>query len=68
MRHILLIGLLFLAGCENIVGPFQNFRKPQRVDDPLLTIDEQQRRGRDRSALPEDAATLAPRTSVGVPH
>jgi len=63
MRRILAIGLLLLVGCENIIGPFQH-RKPERIDDPLLTIDEQQRRGRDRSALPEQSVTVAPKTGL----
>ncbi len=66
MHRFLLVGLLFLAGCQNLVGPFAA-RKPERVDDPLLTIAEQQRRGRDRTALPDDSANLAPRTQVATP-
>lgn len=61
MHRLLLLGILFLAGCQNVVGPFQH-RDPQRVDDPILTINEQQRRGRDRIALPEDRTGLAPFT------
>jgi hypothetical protein len=59
MRHILLLGILLLAGCQNTVGPFAA-RQPQRVDDPLLSINEQQRRGRDRLALPEEDGKVAP--------
>ena len=62
MRRLYLVGFLFLAGCQNVVGPFEH-RKPERVDDPLLSISEQQRRGRDRLALPDDTG-LAPRTGV----
>jgi len=29
------------------------YRRPLRVDDPNLTIEEQQKRGRDRLALPD---------------
>jgi hypothetical protein len=61
MKRLLLGGVLVLAGCQNIVGPFQP-RGPYRVDDPFLPISEQQRRGRDRYALPEDSPTLAPPT------
>jgi hypothetical protein len=53
MRRAILLGCLFLGGCQNLIGPFQH-REPQRVDDPLLSIPEQQRRGRDQLALPED--------------
>jgi hypothetical protein len=68
MRRIIAISVLFLAGCQSIIGPFQH-RKPERVDDPLLPISEQQRRGRDRLALPEDSPTIAPRSGVeGTPR
>jgi hypothetical protein len=59
MKRLLLGGVLVLAGCQNIVGPFQP-RDPHRVDDPRLPIAEQQRLGRDRYALPEDSPKLAP--------
>ena len=65
MRKLYLVGFLFLAGCQNVVGPFEH-RKPERVDDPLLSISEQQRRGRDQLALPE-ASVLVPRTGVDAP-
>lgn len=61
MRRVFLLGALLLTGCQNVIGPFQS-RAPQRVDDPLLSIGEQQRRGRDRLALPEDQTGLAPKT------
>jgi len=64
MRRLYLVSLLFLAGCQNVMGPFE--RKPERVDDPLFSITEQQRRGRDRLALPE-ASVLAPPTGVDAP-
>ncbi len=65
MHRLYLVGFLFLAGCQSVVGPFEH-RKPERVDDPLLSINEQQRRGRDRLALPDESA-LAPRTGVQLP-
>jgi hypothetical protein len=63
MRRLLLLGILLLAGCHNVIGPFQP-RKPERVDDPLLTINEQQRRGRDRLALPVESPAVAPNSGV----
>lgn len=63
MYRLLLIGLLLLTGCQNIMGPFQS-RRPERVDDPLLTINEQKRRARDRLALPDEAVTVAPPTGT----
>jgi hypothetical protein len=61
MRRLFLTCVLVAAGCQNVVGPFQH-RDPQRVDDPLLTIGEQERRGRDRLALPEQSPAVAPPT------
>jgi hypothetical protein len=66
MRRLFLTGLLALAGCQNVVGPFAH-REPQRVDDPLLSINEQKSRGRDRLALPEDNPALAPRLYIDRP-
>lgn len=59
--HIILLSVLFLAGCQNTIGPFKS-RTPERVDDPLVSIKEQQRRGRDRLALWDDATGLSPKT------
>ena len=66
MRRVLQLGILLLAGCQTTVGPFAP-RQPQRVDDPLLSISEQQQRGRDRLALPEDDRNVAPRTYMDRP-
>jgi hypothetical protein len=66
MRRLFIVSILLFAGCQSITGPFEH-RKPERVDDPLLSITEQQRRGRDRLALPEEAATVTPRTGVQPP-
>ena len=59
MCRLLLLGAVLLAGCQNLKGPLQP-RQPGRVDDPLLTINEQQRLGRDRLALPVDSTAVAP--------
>ena len=64
MKRIVLAALVLVAGCQNLVGPFRS-RPPERVDDPLYTIAEQQRRGRARLALPDDQTTLAPKTYAG---
>jgi hypothetical protein len=60
MRKVLAIGLLVLAGCQNLVGPLEH-RQPLRVDDPRFPVEEQERRSRDRLALPDAADRLAPR-------
>jgi hypothetical protein len=61
-----LFGLLLLAGCQNVYGPFQS-RPPMRVDDPHYSIPEQEMRGRDRLALPDDFSGLAPRSGAAIP-
>jgi hypothetical protein len=66
MSRLFLIGLVCLAGCRGVVGPFQQ-REPERVDDPRISIREQQARGRDRLALPDDANSLAPKTGINPP-
>ena len=60
MGKMLAVGLVLLAGCQNIVGPLEH-RQPVRVDDPRLPVEEQERRSRDRLALPDAAEHLAPR-------
>ena len=64
MHRISLLCLLFLAGCGSVSTPFE--RRPEKVDDPLLTIGEQQRKGRERIGLPDDSNSVGPRTGAGV--
>lgn len=66
MRRFICIALLLslAAGCKNVTGPFANRRNPAKVDDPLLPIDEQQKRGRETLSLPEDSRTIAPNAGV----
>lgn len=70
MRRILLVGFLFmgagLAGCQGVEGPFARARSDYRIDDPRRTIDEQEKIGRDRLALPE-RSDVAPRTFAEEP-
>jgi hypothetical protein len=67
MHRLCLLGILLLAGCQGLVGPRQRRDNPQPVSDPSLTMDEQQRRARDRLALPEPSVDLAPRTYTDLP-
>ena len=60
-RHLAWMTALLVAGCGSINGPFAA-RKPLRVDDPHVTIYEQQQRGRDRLALPEESKLVAPQS------
>jgi hypothetical protein len=56
MRRIILVGVVVLAGCADIVGPFKRAQqRPEKVDNPCLTIPEQEKKGRERLALPESA-------------
>jgi hypothetical protein len=63
MRRLLTLGVLLLAGCQGVVGPFQA-REPQRVDDPRYSIPEQERRARAQLPLPQESRTIAPPISV----
>ena len=58
--------LLCVAGCQSIIGPFQR-RTPERVDDPSLTIPQQEVRGRSRLPLWNDRTDLAPKTYADRP-
>jgi len=66
MRRFFLLASLLLLGCGNVTGPFAR-REPERVDDPRLSIPEQERRGRDRLAYPEAPPSVAPRTYGEIP-
>lgn len=61
MRRTLLILLAAAAGagCRNIAGPLEARNKP-RADAPGYTIEEQERRARDKYAIPEDDRRVAP--------
>jgi hypothetical protein len=59
MRRLFMLGILCLAGCQGVAGPFTP-REPQRVDDPRYSVPEQQRRARDRLPLPQESLTIAP--------
>ena len=66
MYRLIVAGALLLAGCQNVIGPFQH-RTPQRADDPLLPTYEQERRGRDRLPLPDKSRNVAPPSGVQLP-
>lgn len=63
MRRAVLMGiLLVVAGCQNTRSPVDN-RLMNAADpgiDPLLTIDEQQSRGRSRYSYPDENRFIAP--------
>lgn len=66
MHRNLLVAVLFLAGCQGVVGPIQRRFSPERIDDPCRSIDEQEKKGRERLALPE-RGDVAPRTFAEEP-
>jgi hypothetical protein len=68
MRQILLAVLLVLVGCQGVQGPRTHRCNPEVVDDPRVSIAEQQARGRDRLALPEPSNDVAPRTYAEFPE
>jgi hypothetical protein len=59
MRLTFLLILLLAAGCENLRGPLAP-RSPTRIDDPSLSIAEQQVLGRDRIGAPDNSWVLPP--------
>jgi hypothetical protein len=67
MHRIGLLGLLLLAGCQGLVGPRQRALQPERIDDPRLTIPEQEARGRDRLGTPQASWEAGPRTYAEQP-
>ena len=66
MRKLFCVGcLVLLVGCQNVAGPFR--RGPaERVDQPWLSIEEQQVRGRDKLALPVENNGL-PSSGANIP-
>jgi hypothetical protein len=64
MRRLLVLGLLFLAGCQNTIGPLAN-RQRDKADNPYYNIEDQKRRGRDRYPLAEDSPLVGPNTGTG---
>jgi hypothetical protein len=64
MHRNLFAGLVLLAGCQGTVGPAQRACQTDRIDNPCLTVPEQQQRFRDRLALPLESPALGPRTDA----
>jgi hypothetical protein len=66
MRQLWILGAFCLIGCQNVIGPLE-YRKPVRVDDPRLPIEEQQKLGRDRLSLPDNSPAVGPPSGQPVP-
>ena len=67
MRQFFLLGVLLLVGCQGVEGPRFHRDNPVQIDDPRLTIEEQQRRSRDRIALPDSSPNVGPPTYLESP-
>jgi hypothetical protein len=65
MRWTLFAGLVLLAGCQGVVGPARRACLDEKIDNPCLSIEEQQQRARDRLALPLDSPIVGPPTNAG---
>lgn len=67
LSYIFLLGVLCLTGCQNYSGPLKP-RSPARVDDPRLSIGEQQKLGRERLGVMEQSPTVLPQSGGGLPN
>lgn len=63
---LLLIVIAGVTGCRNIAGPLEA-RNKSRADLPGYSIEEQERRGRDRLATFEDDPRIGPNTYISRP-
>jgi hypothetical protein len=66
MRRSVLLLAFLTVGCHNVINPFEH-RTPARVDDPCLSIGEQEREGRARLALPQESREVGPNSGVEIP-
>ena len=66
MRRVTLLVALLAAGCHNVIGPFEH-RPVERVDDPRLSIPEQEREARSRLPLPIESPRVAPPSGIEGP-
>jgi hypothetical protein len=68
MRKLIVLGTVLLTGCVGVVGPFKRASLQDPVNDRCLTIQEQERKARDRLAIPDNTATTdAPITGLDPP-
>ena len=56
---VLFLAVVCLSGCRNIAGPREARQKP-KPDLPEYAIEEQERRARDKFAIPEDDRRIGP--------
>ncbi|GIW83979.1 MAG: hypothetical protein KatS3mg106_492 [Gemmataceae bacterium] len=60
------LGMVMASGCNRFLGP-REVRQLGRPDAPGYTIDEQQRRGRERLTVIEDDFRVGPKTYADRP-
>ena len=65
-RPLLIAALLLVIGCQSDKGSLF-YRKPDRADDPMYSIEEQERRGRERLSTVEDYSELTPKVYIDRP-
>ena len=65
-RRLLVLTVIALAGCNRFSGPLET-RQMSRPDQPGYTIEEQQRRGRERLAVSEDDYRIGPKGYIDRP-
>lgn len=71
-RLVLLLGVLALVGCERFSGPLET-RQMGRADprdargNPVYSLDEQKKRGRERLAISEDDYRIGPKGFIDRP-
>jgi hypothetical protein len=69
MRRFMLLVVLLAscgAGCSQFRGPVETRHLP-RADSPGYSIDEQQRRGRERLTITEDDYSIGPKAFIDRP-
>lgn len=67
-RMLLVVVMAFgaLTGCNRFSGPLET-RQLGRADAPGYTIDEQQKRGRERLSISEDDYRIGPKGYIDRP-
>ncbi|MCE9567075.1 MAG: hypothetical protein K8U57_34160 [Planctomycetes bacterium] len=65
MRRVLMMVIVLLSStaCTRFAGPLA-VRQMDRADAPGYTIEEQEKRGRARLALPDDDRAVGPKTNI----
>jgi hypothetical protein len=64
MRRLPLLVVLLVMGCSSttVKNPFS--KPASRPDDPIYSLEEQKKRGRDAYSLPEDDPKLYPNAYI----